>query len=265
VAGPRLAATFLDSLATTASRPDAVEVIVYADEDDPDSAGIREPRLSMSTIVGPQATMGTINTACLERASGDIVILANDDVVVRTKGWDEEIRERHRALPDGVYLAWPNDRFASGRMSTFPILSRSTCALLGDPFPGQYRGAFIDYELFDVFTRLKHRGHDRLLYLERVTFEHHHHRTGKRPPDLTSQRRQRWEDDVTFLARPDIRQEQAMRLAARIEGRPVPPRIAAPRDARFIEGLGDPGLPFRRRLYLFTWFCGRYVAARIWQ
>jgi hypothetical protein len=249
-------------------------VILYIDADDPASAAIADPRLRVTTIVGQHSTMGAINTACLGRSSGDIVILANDDIVVRTAGWDAVLRENHVKFRDQVYLAWPNDTFASRRMSTFPILSRATCELLIDPFPEEYRSAFIDYELFDIFTRLQRLGHDRLVYLENVVFEHRHHRAGKRPIDATSRRRRRFEDDMTFLDRRIVRQQQALRSAARIENREPPPvgrtaPSAPPQHAftaigRFaVDFLCDAGLPLRRRVYLFTWYCGRYVAARL--
>jgi hypothetical protein len=36
--------------------------------------------------------MGGYNSACFERARGDVLILANDDMVIRTSGWDDRIR-----------------------------------------------------------------------------------------------------------------------------------------------------------------------------
>lgn len=164
--------------------------------------------------------------------------------------------------------------FASGRMSTFPILSRTACQVLVDPFPAEYRSAFIDYELFDIFTRLRRLGHDRLVYLDDVIFEHLHHRSGKWRLDETSRRRRRFEDDATFLARSVVRQRQAERLAASIEGHPLPPPPKAPAVTRPVNAcvtfgrfartfLRDRGLPPRRRAYLFVWYCGRYLAARL--
>ena len=271
---PELAAAFLDSLAGMARDPSRVEVILYVDEDDPASAVVGDSRLRVTAIVGPHATMGAMNTACLARASADIVMLANDDVVVRTPEWDVAIECLQAKVSDQVYLAWPNDRFASNRMSTFPILSRTTCRLLVSPFPEEYRSAFIDYELFDIFTRLRRLGHDRLLYLDQVVFEHWHHRTGKRAVDTTSRRRPRFEDDLTFLDRRGVRQQHAARLAAAVDGRE--PRVVGTvatraRPAHGVAAvwhfatswLGDSGLPLRRRLYLFTWYCGRWVAAQL--
>jgi len=43
-------------------------------------------------IIGPKLTMGGYDSRCLERSHGEIIILVNDDMVIRRKGWDEKIR-----------------------------------------------------------------------------------------------------------------------------------------------------------------------------
>src|SRR5262245_4535100 len=103
-ARPAMARAFLDSLAATARRPDLIEVVLYVDDDDPASAAITHPTLHLVTIVGPPVAMGAANTACLARARGDILVLANDDVVVQTEGWDEVLAGCGRRFTDGIYL-----------------------------------------------------------------------------------------------------------------------------------------------------------------
>jgi hypothetical protein len=254
--------------------PHRVEVVLYVDDDDPSGDEIDHPTLTIHKVVGPPVTMGAANSACLARASGDILVLANDDVVVRSPAWDARLRAIDRRFSDGIYLAWPNDGFASHRISTFPVLSRRSCELLGEPYPSVYRSAFIDYELFDIYTRLKRRAADRMVYLNDVMFEHRHHRTGKRDLDDTSRRHVRFGDDATFLSRTTFRQQQAERLAAAIRLQEAPPASLPTEVTRMPDTLAgalrrfarifliDRGLPWRRRLYLFVWFCGRYVAAR---
>lgn len=267
----QMARAFLDSLADHAADLDRVEVILYVDDDDQDSARIAHPRLSLTTIVGPSGTCGSANTACLRRSNGSIVMLANDDVVVCTPRWDATIREVDAGSADGMYLSWVNDGFKRHRMSTFPVLSRRACEVMVEPYPAVYESAFIDYELFDIFTRLRRLGHDRLVYRGDVLFEHRHHRTGKRAFDATARRRRRFADDFRFLARSAVRQRQAERLAAAIEGRPIPALVesAAVPSTKGLSAVpmfastffGDRGLPPARRAYLFAWYCGRYAAS----
>ncbi len=271
---PLQAQQFLETLFWRAECPDAVQVVLYVDEDDETAANLGHAGLSITRIVGPRFTMGSANSTCLAGSTGEIVMLANDDLIVESDAWDTQLRQVHERFSDGVYLAWVNDRFKRRRMSTFPVLSRTVCDLLGEPYPPAYRSAFIDYELFDIFTRLRRLGHNRLVYLDDVVFEHRHHRLGKRGRDATAQHRRRFEDDWTFLARRDARQAQATRLRALIEGTPASPipeaTEPAETPAHAISALGafaeafltDRGLPLRRRAYLFTWYCGRYAAAR---
>jgi len=254
---------FLESVLARSERPDLVEVVVYADADDPSSHGFQVEGLEVRTIVGPRASMGDYNTACFERSRGDIVVLANDDVVIQTRGWDRKLREMHSAMQDRVYLAYPNDLFKGRGLSAFPILSRAACQMLGEPFPRAYRGAFIDYHLLDIFKRLERRGHPRLIYLEDVVFEHMHYRTGKGDFDEIYGKRDRFGDDDTFLRMRDERNAAAARLLAAIEGEeaPRPTVAAAPTPPELLQvSLLDRELPASWRLRLFLWFVARSLA-----
>lgn len=263
---PELLRRFLESVLARSERPDLVEVVIYADEDDPSSHGFKVEGLEVHTLIGPRATMGSYNTACLEKSRGDIVGLCNDDVVIQTRGWDRILREMHAAMQDGVYLAYPNDLFKGRRLSAFPILSRRACEMLGEPFPRAYRGAFIDYHLLDIFKRLERSGHSRLIYLEEVVFEHMHYRTGKGDFDKIYGRRGRFLDDDTFLRLRAERDAAARRLLAVIEGAFVhsaaPPAGETPESAGLLPAtLLDRGLPVSWRLRLYFWFMARFAAA----
>lgn len=269
---PRLAERFLRSAAEHADDRAHVEAVVYADDDDPASHNLDCAGLECRTLVGPRVSMGLCNTACLRGSSGDIVVLTNDDVVIQTRGWDRRLRELHAARPDGVYLAYPNDLFKGRRLCTFPVLSRRTCDLIGDPFPGEYRGAFIDYHLLDIFKRVERLGARRIAYLRDVVFEHMHYRRGKADYDETYRTRPRFGDDATFLAMRDARQRGALRLiraiageesamGAEVRSQPLPD---APHPAGSLNLLrrllADSALPLRWRCYLWSWFTLRSLA-----
>jgi hypothetical protein len=219
--------------------------------------------------------MGGYNSACLAQARGDIIILANDDMVIGTYGWDEKIAELDTSIPDKVYLAYCNDLFKKGNLCTFPILSRRTCELLVEPYPKEYQGAFIDYHLFDIFKRLQHAGFDRIRYLDDVVFEHLHYRTGKAPFDETYGNRGRFADDATFLALIESRRESASNLLRILRGdtqsKYVPsPKAKKPSPSSLFGAvasfsrdlLTDRDLPLGWRTYLWAWFIGRYMAGR---
>jgi hypothetical protein len=260
---PELLRRFLESVLARSERPERVEVVIYADADDPSSHGFKVEGLEVRTIVGPRASMGDYNTACFNASRGDVIVLANDDVVIQTRGWDRKLREMHAAMQDRVYLAYPNDLFKGRGLSAFPILSRTACQLLGEPFPRAYRGAFIDYHLLDVFKRLERHGHPRLIYLEDVVFEHMHYRTGKGDFDEIYGKRDRFGDDDTFLRMRDERNAAAQRLLAAIEGAAArrPQTASAPTPPELLRvSLLDPELPASWRLRLYAWFLARHLA-----
>jgi hypothetical protein len=170
---PELVKRFINSAKVLADCPESFEIILYVDEDDI-SPPIESNHKNLKIIYGPRTSMGTCNSRCLAEAIGEIIVLANDDVVLKTKGWDTEIRKIHEKYFDGIYLAYPNDLFKKKRGAAFPILSRKTCTLLAQPFPSIYKGSFIDTHILDIFIRLKFLGLNRIYYLEGVIFEHLH-------------------------------------------------------------------------------------------
>ena len=148
---PALVNRLFASIAETTLHLDQVEVVLYVDEDDTGSHDLDSTDFCVVRIVGPALTMGGYNSACLEKARGDVLILANDDMVIRTPGWDDRIRAMNAEFDDQIYLGYANDLFKKSRFCTFPILSRRTCEILADPYPTAYRRAFIDVHLFDIF------------------------------------------------------------------------------------------------------------------
>jgi len=147
---------------------------------------------------------------------------------------------------------------------------------LGEPYLVAYRGAFIDYHLFNIFKRLQRVGHDRIRYLEDVIFEHLHYHAGKVAVDETYTKRGRFDDDSTFMALIQKRQIAAKRLeqallnnevaeyeAIRYE-EVIPPNPISALTMYTSRLLFDGGLPWRWRSWLLVWFLGRYLAANGW-
>ena len=220
--------------------------------------------------------MGGYNSACLQIARGDVIILANDDMVIRTKGWDDRIRSINAEFEDQVYLCYPNDLYKKSRFCTFPIMSRVTCELLADPYPSAYRRAFIDVHLFDIFKRLQHAGFDRIRYCHDLLFEHLHYRAGKAPIDETyrSARNGRFADDPTFISLTATRSEAAARLICAIRKEPVVSGVYVNCQGEALAEIPsavclfsstfllDGELPYRWRFFLWYWFIGRYLAGK---
>ena len=259
------------------TRSELIEVILCVDEDDVASHGIVFDELALRQVIGPRQTMGAYNTECLRQASGEITIAVNDDIVVRTKGWDEKVRELDARFVDGIYLGYANDLFKGPKQCTFPILSRKACSVLAEPYPAIYKGAFLDVHLMDIFRRLEKRGYARICYVADIVFEHVHYRNNPDALDATYGDRLRFGDDLTFIGLVDARRLEADRLSAHIAGGtpevvPSPPPVAieplsligiVPLCVR--KFLLDFDLPLGWRTHLFVWMVARYYFSKLRQ
>lgn len=271
---PGLVVRFFQSVIEMTTHLEQVEIILYVDEDDVDSHELDSPDIRITKVIGPRMTMGAYNTTCLEKARGSIIMLVNDDMIIRTKGWDERVIVLGKSFPDDIYLVYGNDLLKKHNLCTFPILSRRTCELLVEPYPKAYLGAFIDFHLFDIFKRLQHAGFDRICYLDDVVFEHLHYRAGKADIDETYRKRGRFDDDSIFFSQSSVRRMGAKRLLSVLEGTDIPPYAGLnevetmPTD--FLgaawyctqELLFDQELPLRWRGFVWSWFLARYLARK---
>jgi hypothetical protein len=271
---PNLVTRLLRSVVAESTHPELIEVVVCVDDDDIESHGIGFPALALKLLIVPRQSMGMYNSTCLAASSGDITIAINDDMVVRTRGWDDRVRSMDARYPDGIYLGYGNDLFKGAKLCSFPILSRATCRALVEPYPPVYRGAFLDTQLMDIFNRLKHRGHDRFAYDKDLVFEHVHYRAHPEAFDATYAERSRFGDDSSFIALVEARRLEADRLMAAISGT-APAAVPEPSPV-LIEAVGpigivllclrkflfDSDLPLRWRCYLFAWMIARFYYSR---
>lgn len=266
----KLVERFLHSVIAQTAYPELMEVVLCVDDDDPESHGITSCQLALKLIIGPRQTMGAYNATCLQHATGEITIAVNDDIIIRTKGWDEKVRALDARYPDGIYLGYANDLFKGKKVCTFPILSRETCEALAEPYPKLYKGAFIDVHLQDIFRRLERRGYPRMAYAEDIVFEHVHYRTNPDIRDATYRERARFGDDATFIALAEARRLEADRLFAHISGKKVHDVSGIPTSITqqssffgivplcFRTFLRDSDLPATWRTYLFGYMVARY-------
>lgn len=272
---PALVKRLFENLLEMSSRIDLVEVILYIDEDDCSSRFLESQHIHVTRIVAPPLSMGGYNMACFEQARGEIIILFNDDIMIRTHGWDERVREIHSEFEDKVYLAYPNDLFKKSKFCTFPIMSRRTCELLVEPYPVAYRRFFLDSHLFDIFKRLQHAGADRIRYCDDLIFEHLHYRTGKAPYDQTYGYglKGRFADDLTYIDLIGMRSAAASKLTSEIgkgsfvrdehgaDKNEMPASVLCAAGFFARKFLFDRELPSRWRFFLWYYFIGRYLAA----
>lgn len=231
---------FLDSVARTARRPDRLEVVLVVDDDDPHSRSVGHPSLKVVTASGPAGrTMGALNAAGYAASAGEYVMLLNDDVVARSRGWDVSALRSLRTFPDGIGLVHMNDTLMRHHLCTFPLVPRVYCELAGGICPPEYRRYRIDDHIEDVFNLLYALGERRAVYMPDVVFEHLNaveHPTAGRvyqsDPAVLA------EDAPRFDALLPARKDLAVRLLGHIRGVSDPAVLAGWRAA--LDPLADP-------------------------
>ena len=271
---PLLVKRLFQSIIDQTNNLNKLEIIMYLDEDDSESHGIQDSRLNIVKIIGPRLTMGGYNTKCLERSSGKFIMLMNDDLVICTPQWDQMISDFAHSISDDHFLAFPNDCEAGRHMCTFPIMPRKTCEILLKPYPKEYRSLYIDTHIFDIFTRLKYLGQNRIFFLDNIVFDHRHFINGKIRPDANYSHKNRFQDAMTFISLRHLRQASAYRLLAAIKNEFLPelpeqsiledpPDNLAHAFMRYFSiYLKDYGLPLYWRLLWFIRFTKYYAAMK---
>ncbi len=235
---PALAKRFLQSACETADHPEQIEVVLGVDEDDPASHGIEQEGLCIKTLLLPAGlTMGSLNRACYEASSGRYVMLINDDVIVRTKGWDSTIYRVFARFHDDVALVHVNDLLFRERLCTFPILSRRACDAIG-LCPGCYKRYRIDDHIGDTYHLLSYLGHNRRVYLEDVVFEHDNYAHSPPPVEDAASFFESREGKV-YVPKPEVFEADSQAYNERLEERKS--------DARKLAGLIEQAAEERRQ------------------
>ena len=221
---PRQLRRFLDSVAATATDPKGIEVVLVVDADDPESIAAAHSSLALRrVVVSPRKTMGDLNRAGYEASGGDYVMLLNDDVIARTRGWDETALACFRRFPDPIVLVHVNDTLFRDRLCTFPLTTRAFCERAGGICPAEYVRYRIDDHIEDVFNLLALLGRRRTVYLPDVVFRHCN--TIERP-----------EGDHVYASDPAVLALDAPRFAALFPAQGAGPAVAGCHRRRFRPG-----------------------------
>ncbi len=226
---PDLLNRFFQSVVDTTSLLDELEIVLAIDDDDMPTRNVTHDKLNLKkVIVSRGMTMGELNNACFRASSGRFVMLVNDDIILRTKGWDDIIRSTFAAVRDDIALIHVNDLLFREVLCTFPLVSRRACLEIG-LCPTEYSRYKIDDHIYDVYSLLALMGHKRIIYLPDVVFEHDNYGQPHKPgakhtfksvdnkvyvPNKEIIER----DEAIFLGKFEGRKQEALKLARLIEG-----------------------------------------------
>jgi glycosyltransferase involved in cell wall biosynthesis len=175
----QLAYRLFQSIIDTTAKLDQIEVVLAVDEDDIESQNITCDRFKITKTILPKgSTMGALDQACFDASCGRYVAGMNDDVIIRTKNWDQIVLNAFAMYPDDIALIHINDMIFQEKLCTFPILSRRACLEIG-LCPTGYKRYRIDDHIYDIYNMLAYLGHKRIVYLPDVIFEHENYQTDK--------------------------------------------------------------------------------------
>jgi hypothetical protein len=166
----------------TAIKP--IEIIVWMDEDDPrlmDNLKVCRD-LKILYRIGPRSVIHSARwDKCLPLATGELLFHMNDDVILRTPGWDEMVEAEFEKYPDRLIMAHGDDLGCQGEnFGCHPIVHRRWVETLGffipDCFDGEYGDAVVNF----IANRIGRRK-----FLPFVS-EHMHRLFGKAETDETT-------------------------------------------------------------------------------
>ncbi len=193
---------FVHSAFKTAASPDRIEVLLYIDNDDESLRGYETNikalegtfgSKNINPIFGPSIGVPRAANKLFEHSTGDIFLTSNDDQVFMTYGWDERLDSEILKYPDGIYCLWFNDNWESNNFCTFPIVSRKWIETLGYlQFP------FFEHFFADAWLWMLAKSVNRAIYLDDVTVEHRHWKTGKSIMDDTYEKHLTTEDGSIY-------------------------------------------------------------------
>ena len=170
----------LRSICATRAKPELISAHLWVDDDDKATLAI-EPELTRAGVhvhSGARATLSDAYNALAEKSSGEILFSGADDIVFRTPGWDEQVREQFAA--DSFCLVYGDDCLQHENLCTHPFVSRKAVDALGYFYPETDGVNVTDVWLLFMYRELR-----RLRYLPDVVIEHMHFLRGLAEYDET--------------------------------------------------------------------------------
>ena len=185
---PSQLARLVESVNATATDPSRIELVTYTDDDDP-SYDALELDIHWVRVRGPRLHDGLVNLSvkwneCHAVAQGDIYMHCGDDIIFRTTGWDDVVRQAFDNVPDKILFAFGRDGYQDGNnFGTHGFIHRNWIEAVGYLFPPLFVGDWNDTFLNDVSKRLNR-------HLEIPIFtEHMHYCCGKAEIDQNTRER----------------------------------------------------------------------------
>jgi glycosyltransferase involved in cell wall biosynthesis len=171
---PKNVLRLIESAISTAKMSDKIEFIFYIDEDD-QSMDMNLESSKVKFVRGPRIWVSLALNILYSHCNGEIIMYGADDIVFKSKYWDQKVRNTFNKYDDKICLVYANDGIdQSQEIARHGFIHRRWFAVCGSAFPS-LRGFPTDLWCTDIAKLL-----NRLIYLKDVTIEHVHFRQGKK-------------------------------------------------------------------------------------
>jgi hypothetical protein len=179
---PELLNRCIQSALETAKIPSDIEFIIRIDDDDLSYKDL--PKIhNIKVFIGPRQNLS--QCFLYEKARGPIYMIANDDIVFCTKGWDEIVIKEFEKYPDKIAIIYGDDKNLQHKRPTFPFIHKNWITVTGQLLPPYFSGDFVDTWFEEIATEI-----DRLVNVD-IVIEHLHFAFNKREEDSTD--KEKWE------------------------------------------------------------------------
>ncbi|MEM7198341.1 MAG: glycosyltransferase family A protein, partial [Pseudomonadota bacterium] len=157
----------IDSVNNTVINHDAVEVVLYVDDDDATLDEIKgivaayQARKAQSAdsvdvqlVIGARQSVSKSWNWAAHNAKGDMLLMGNDDIIYETPGWDKAFGHVDQQFYDGIYCFWMEDQINGAAHCAFPCISRRWYEELGYFAPTVFQFLYNDTWSFYIACAL---------------------------------------------------------------------------------------------------------------
>jgi hypothetical protein len=167
-----------NSFMNNASNKDDIELVLSIDEDDTltlDSVRYFPYYDKIKIITQPRTKyLSSLWDRCFSICSGDILVNSSDDILMRTKNWDEIMRETFSRYDDKIVVIHCKDGINNATFCASPVIHRRWVEAVGYIFPPIFTADFGDTWVFYVSSKI-----GRIIYTPSIYMEHMHFASGK--------------------------------------------------------------------------------------
>jgi glycosyltransferase involved in cell wall biosynthesis len=163
----------IQSAVDTASTPNLLEFCFYCDDDD----ALTQEKLTVLSreyhnikfISGPRTIFSDTWNHCYQLSTADVIMMGSDDIVFRTKNWDQAVLDEFDQCPDKILFVYGDDLKQGIHLGTHGFLHRKWIQVCGYFSPPYFSADYCDTWINDVANQL-----GRKLFLPDVVIEHMH-------------------------------------------------------------------------------------------